>query len=150
MSQEQKGTPMPQPQQVVNVYPEGHPPFVPGRLILDDAYVLAGVEDAARKVGVVPNLISAYLTFFLMQPSLEDGRVHLFRAEAFMDTDPLAMQDIPLGKGSGVTSGHLFLAHDAPVFVGRLKAATQCLEEWLESKSRHAMLARYRELRRRP
>jgi hypothetical protein len=71
--------------QIPNVYPEGHPPFVPGRLVIYDDVALNAVIRAAREVGVVPHLIHAYGDFYGMRHLLEASRVHLFRAEYFME-----------------------------------------------------------------
>ena len=111
----------------MNVYPDGHKPFRPRGLPMDENTVKMLRQIAQYDFYDV--LWSAWFDFFVSRNHLEQLRFTLFRAEQLIETQPLPVAS----PGSDMPQ-----AIDA--MLETLEAARKCLEEWKESRTCKAIV----------
>jgi hypothetical protein len=88
--------------------------------------------DIAHERSLASCLNGAALGCTTVHIFLEKIRAHLFRAEQLIDSQPLPAKDF-----------FITLPRDVPAVLETLKAASKCLEEWLESKTCQRILEKY-------
>jgi hypothetical protein len=121
-----------------SLYPPGHPPFISGRLPMDEATAKV-IQEVTQQTTLDWCLSSAYYSVCFSRMCLEKLRAELYCAEQLIETQPLPALD-----------RFADLPQDIPVLLDTLNATRQCLEEWLKSNTCQAILATYPQWPARP
>jgi len=103
----------------MNLYPDGHPPFISRGLCIDQM-TADNIQKIADERSLERCLNPAWWDLGPSCYHVEHLRACLFRAEQLIDTQPLPAKD-----------GFILLPCEIPALIESLKAATKCLEEWL-------------------
>jgi hypothetical protein len=107
----------------MTLYPPGHAPYVPVKWIADIAHCPAQNETLYTVCGT--RNVAEYF--------LEVLRAAIFRSKQVAGTEPLPEQQDGISR----------LPEDIRRMLQTLKATQQCCEEWLESETCLAILAKY-------
>src|SRR6266850_2860498 len=95
----------------MSLYPEGHPPFLPRGLVMDE-FTADSVRDIAHERRLERRLNGASWSFSFSRLYVERLRAELFRAEHLIDRQPLPSIDV-----------YAYLPHDVGAMLETLKAA---------------------------
>ena len=115
----------------MSLYPEGHAPFTPRGLVMDQP-TADSIRETAHEPSLERCLNGASWSRSFCRFYVEKLRAEFFRAEQLIETQPLPAKDL-----------FVLLPHDMAAMLETLKSTQKCLEEWLESKSCKTILAKY-------
>jgi hypothetical protein len=110
----------------MSLYPQGHAPFVPR--YESDRELVQWIAEMAQWTEPNRVLYSAAVSRYVAASNLE-----VLRWEQLSGTEPLPAQQDGISR----------LPADIRALLQTLKAAQQCLEEWLEAEMCLAILAKY-------
>lgn len=117
----------------MSLYPEGHSHFRSHGLCVDEL-TAERLQAIADEGSLKTCLHGAACDLGFSRFYVETLRARLFHAEQLIHTQPLPAKNL-----------WILLPHELPAMLETIKAAQQCVEEWLESETCKRILEKYPE-----